>query len=226
MISAQICFTTHDWEATVSFIKTNITDHLFPKKMSKVFNSLRTKVLGALTLALLVLFLAQYAITRAVLLNGFSHLDTTRANLNLQLIRTAIEQQLSQLEGVTKDYAYWDEMIDFVKGSAPKLDTNFSPQTFNNLKINSIVITDINGKILFSKAMNWSNKMPLAQSRDLLSEASPSGRLLKHTTPNSEIIGLILLDGNPVLVASIPILNSNAEGDIYGTVIMTRNLDQ
>lgn len=51
--------------------------------MSKVFNSLRTKVLGALTLALLVLFLAQYAITRAVLLNGFSHLDTTRANLNL-----------------------------------------------------------------------------------------------------------------------------------------------
>lgn len=194
--------------------------------MSKVFNSLRTKVLGALTLALLVLFLTQYAITRAVLLNGFSHLDTTRANLNLQLIRTAIEQQLSQLEGVTKDYAYWDEMIDFVKGSAPKLiDTNFSPQTFTNLKVNAILITDVNGKILFSKAMNWSNKMPLAQSRDLLSEASPNGRLQKHNTPNSEIIGLILLDGNPVLVASVPILNSNAEGDIYGTVIMTRNLD-
>ena len=189
--------------------------------------SLRTKVLATITAALLVLFTIQYFITRVVLFDSFSHLETERANINLHLIRSVIEQNLSQLEGAVQDYAYWDETIDFLKGDAPKFfEENLTLQGFSNLKINSAIVVDAKGKLVFSRSARWDTKVEIPTSQELLKLSTGAGSLWQHPNSKSKFSGLIMLPEGPALVASLPILDSNAEGDIQGAFIWARYIDE
>lgn len=195
--------------------------------MRKSLNSLRTKVLGALAVALCVLFLAQYVITKAVLTEGFAHLDTERAKHNLTLVRSIIDQQLSQLQGLTADYAHWDEMIAFSKGQSPKLiEENFGLQTFDNLKINAVIILNQAGKPLFYREANWAEKKLLPDPRQLVQQVVDDPLLARHTSPLSQTAGFINTPSGAALIVSSPILNSNGEGPVFGTLMILRYLDQ
>lgn len=189
--------------------------------------SLRTKVLATITAALLVLFTIQYFITRVVLFDSFAHLETERANLNLHLIRSVIEQNLAQLEGAVQDYAYWDETIAHLKGEAPQFfEENLTLQGFNNLKINAAILTDAKGKVVFSRSARWDSKTLIPTSQELLRLSSGDGPLWKHPNNKSKFSGLLMLPEGPALVASLPVLDSNAEGDIQGAFIWARYLDE
>ncbi|MCW1970814.1 MAG: EAL domain-containing protein [Anaerolineae bacterium] len=189
--------------------------------------SLRTKVLATITAALLVLFTIQYFITRVVLFDSFAHLETERANLNLHLIRSVIEQNLAQLEGAVQDYAYWDETIAHLKGEAPQFfEENLTLQGFNNLKINAAILTDAKGKVVFSRSARWDSKTLIPTSQELLRLSSGGGPLWKHPNTKSKFSGLLMLPEGPALVASLPVLDSNAEGDIQGAFIWARYLDE
>ncbi|MCW1966876.1 MAG: EAL domain-containing protein [Anaerolineae bacterium] len=195
--------------------------------MRKSLNSLRTKVLGALTVALCVLFLAQYVITKAVLTEGFAHLDTERAKHNLTLVRSVIEQQLSQLRGITADYAHWDEMIDFSKNRSVKfLDENFGPLTFNNLKINTVIILNQAGTPLFTREVDLEARKILPEPHRVLQQILDDPKLVRHSNSLSQTAGILNTPNGPVLIVSSPILDSNGEGPVFGTLMMLRYIDQ
>ena len=58
----------------------------------------------------------------------------------------------------------------------------------------------------------------------LLEHFSENDPVLNHPDPSSEVTGIIILPEGPMLIASRPIVTSNGEGPIRGTLFMGRFL--
>ena len=58
-----------------------------------------------------------------------------------------------------------------------------------------------------------------------LQHLSGDSPLIQHAETDTGTAGILLLPEGPLLVASQPILNSQGEGPIHGTLIMARYFD-
>ncbi|MCW1970813.1 MAG: EAL domain-containing protein [Anaerolineae bacterium] len=190
-------------------------------------SSLRVKLLSAITAVLLVLVLVQYYGARTALISGFERLESERAAVSLQILRNVLAQNLAQIESSAQDYAFWDDAIAYVEEPSDEfIESNLNLQAFNNLKINVVIITNAKGEVVFAQQADWENKTTGKLSPELIALASGDGPLWRHNNNKSLFTGLVpLANSPPVLVASLPILDSNGEGEVKGALLMGRELN-
>src|ERR1700732_1388597 len=118
-------------------------------------SSLRGKTLLIIGLTMFGLVGGLYVLSRVLLLRGFSHLEEDFARQNLERISSALANELGTLDRTTSEYASWDQSYAYLHGKQPSYArTEFPDATFQQLKINFVVILDNSGKKVFSKGFN------------------------------------------------------------------------
>ena len=167
-----------------------------------------------------------YALSRAVLLHGFARLEDDFARQNLEQASSAIENELATLDRTTSEYAAWDQTYAYLQGkSRTYTKTEFPAPTFVQLKVSFVAILDNSGRIVFAKGFSLARAEEEAVPPDLAGHLAAGSLLAKHRSVDGQVAGILVLGCGPVLVDSRPVLTSDAQGPIEGTMVMGRVLD-
>ncbi|MDD2543834.1 MAG: CHASE4 domain-containing protein [Candidatus Cloacimonetes bacterium] len=178
--------------------------------------------------ALFLLFLVVIAIfTDLVISNSFKDMETQTILNKLAVMRNTLDQQHISLEVTVRDWAYWDDMRDYMLDHNPRfIQSNFAESIFENYHIHIAAIIDTNFKTIYG--VTYESDPPA-----LLNIQSIIDSHLKTLAPNLKLLDAngaerVLLHGvyGPIMLAFVPILDSNAEGPIMGYFMMGRYLDE
>ena len=139
----------------------------------------------------------------------------------------AFDGQLQILDVLNRDWSAWDDTYNFVQlpsGNEDYLKVNFTDATFADGELNFILIIDNSGRLVFGEAFDLTagEEVPIPES---LQEHISDEALIRHEGVEDSVIGVILLREGPLLVSSRPILTSEGEGPVEGTIIMARFMD-
>lgn len=167
------------------------------------------------------------AVSQTFLLGSFARLDETRVAKNVERGLDALADKIGYLDATTSDWAAWDDTYTFIENANEGYVTaNLVDGTFITLDLNLMLFINCAGEIVFAKAFDLENETEIALPAGLQQHVSTGSLLLQHDNPQSSLKGIILLPDGPMLVASRPILTSDEQGPIRGTLIMGRYLDQ
>ena len=86
------------------------------------------------------------------------------------------------------------------------------------------VIVDPSGHIVYSKAVDLSSETETPLPSGLETYVTGESLLARHTSVTSSVAGMLVLPEHPTITASQPILTSDKQGPIVGSLIMGRYL--
>jgi len=180
-------------------------------------------IIGATTICLIVTL---YVIVRGIILSGFAQVEEEYVEHHVQMALNALHDEVSALDTTTYDWAAWDDTYAFIQdANRHYIESNLLDDTFIALRLNLMLFVNSSGRIVFGKAFDLRNEEEVPLPQGLLRHLSDGGILLRHPDTESRVTGFVLLPESPMLVASRPILTSDDEGPIRGTLIMGRYLD-
>jgi PAS domain S-box-containing protein len=188
--------------------------------------SLRGKTLFILLAVVLGLVGGLYALARVVLLRGFENIEEDFARQNLDRASSALSNELATLDRTTTDYSSWDHTYKFMRGEDPKyVKSDLLPMSLGQLRLNFVVLLDKSGRKVFSRSYNLITLEEVPLPDGLESQLQPGAPLVTHSGVTSKVLGILMLPDGPALVDSRPILTSESEGPMEGTLVMGRMLD-
>ncbi|WAL61903.1 CHASE4 domain-containing protein [Thermocoleostomius sinensis] len=186
---------------------------------------LRSKVLFVLSLGLIGLSGSFYVISRTLLTSGYAQLEQQQTDQDVQRVLDALSQEVDNVSRFALDYAKWDETYRFIEDR----NQEYIDSTFTNyidaLQMNAILYVDDSNKVAFSLGADLAAGKEASVSQALLNQLNPAGALVKHADPQSSTAGIVQLPEGPMLIGSRPIVTSEGEGPIRGSVIMGRYLN-
>jgi hypothetical protein len=114
-------------------------------------------LLGALLISVAILF----GTASSILIQGYSRLETLTAKQNVERVEKAIFAIEDQMKSTVIDWSYWDDTFDFISNqNQDYIDSNLQDNTLAYLKINFIQYLDANGRVVFTKAVKFSDNGP------------------------------------------------------------------
>jgi signal transduction histidine kinase/sensor domain CHASE-containing protein len=173
-------------------------------------------VVVALTASLILLFM-----------RSLQQSEEQNMSMVVEQAISTFDGQLQSLDVLNRDWATWDDTYNFVQfpgGNEDYLEVNFTDAIFADARLNFILIIDNSGRLVHGEAfdLNTAGEMPIPES---LQDHIFDEALVCHEGVDDGALGIILLPEGPLLVSSRPILTSEGEGPIEGTIIMGQFVD-
>jgi sensor domain CHASE-containing protein len=179
-------------------------------------------VLASCTVAVVVL----YFTVQSILAAHCATLEKRKAGQDIERALAALSQDVANIEGAVGVWAPWDDTYQFMQdGNADYITSNLNSSTLLNLSIDFIVYVNPAGQIAYSKALDSSNGAETPIPPGLEQFVTGEGLLSKHDSETGKVAGVLFLPEHLALVASQPILTSQKEGPIAGSLVMGRYLD-
>lgn len=187
--------------------------------------SLRFKVLLVVFITTLVLLGGVLLTIRQGILPYFEEQQIANAEQNAERLRTLLGGEQRALEQTARDWASWDDTYLYAsdKNSAYEA-SNLLDNVLIQLQVNSFIIINLEGQILFGKEVNLETNQVNELSGELLQQIKPGSPLLFKAEEIEMRSGLMQIDGTPTLVVAHPILYTDGSGPSNGTLILTRRL--
>ena len=173
----------------------------------------------------------EFGVQRYIIFPSFLSLEREEAIKDSKRTVLAIKGEIYHLRKLSMDWASWDDTYDFVKSlSKEYIESNLVFSTFTANSINLLYIIDTNGKVIWGEIHDLKTgelihldsfpKDSFPKTHPLLSSFSQNESPL-----NTAISGIMHTEKGPMMISSQPILTSNDEGPIRGTLIMGRFLN-
>ncbi|HPO12313.1 MAG TPA: diguanylate cyclase [Candidatus Hydrogenedentes bacterium] len=183
---------------------------------------LKGKTFAILLGSTALIFGVVYAWSRLVLLGGFVEVENKEVQRDLEQVVDTLKDQISAIGTRTSDWAFWDDTYQFVADvNQEYIDKNIGYEQFAALSsiINFILLFNEAGEHVYSKGYDLQTEKEIPVPPSLLRQLTKDSPFLKHLDEKSKMEGLLLLDDAPVMVASRPILTSELNGPIRGTLV-------
>lgn len=188
--------------------------------------TLRSKTLIIVGVAIVGLIGVLYVASRVIALASFAELEERAASQNVEQVLSSVSEELSILDTTVYDWASWDDTYSFMDNENPEyVRSNLLDDTFVALRLNVLLLVDPSGWITFGKAFDLQSEQQSALPEGLMEHLSPEGLLLSPEDTRGKVAGVLLLDEGAMLLSSRPILTSEDQGPMRGTLIMGRYLD-
>jgi PAS domain S-box-containing protein len=169
-------------------------------------------VTGALILVMIAIISGG---TILLMTKSIDELEEEDVRLKVETIAFALQEELAALGRISGDWAPWDETRQFVSdGNDDYVQANLNEATFKNLGVSFMLFYNSSGELVYA---TWHNPaIPCLPEGD---------HLISHSHPEDHVAGIITLDDMLMIVSSRPILDSQWEGPIAGTLVVGRHLD-
>ncbi|HOF39134.1 MAG TPA: SpoIIE family protein phosphatase [Candidatus Hydrogenedentes bacterium] len=188
--------------------------------------TIQKKTLIIIAVTLVCLLAGLYLGVRFILLRGFDDYEMDRARSETALIRRSYLARLNELDVHLQQLSAWDAMASYVQHPTPEFEeSNFVNNAFESLELNAVVVLDRTGRVVFARGYDLLERRTQPISPGLMEVIEAIPELQDHDTARSARAGLISLPEDPMLVASRPIVSSNFDGPIRGTLILGRYAD-
>jgi PAS domain S-box-containing protein len=190
--------------------------------------TLRNKTLAIIVATLVGLLLLLYVGYNTAVMQSFLQLEEHNTEGKAQQLLDFINNQAYSLNLQIKDWAHWDDTYAFAQTQTPAfIELNLTASTFANLRLNLMVFIDTDGQIMYSQAYDLSADAFMAPPANLQTfiDRSPLLRATP-TVPTSGVYGLLTINNLPMMVATSPILTSEAAGPSHGTLLWGRYLTE
>jgi len=188
--------------------------------------TLRWKTILVIGVTFAALLGILFGFWQTILVRRFTELERQDTSQNTERAMNAVQQDIDSVGTAAADWGIWDDTYFYAQdGNQGYIDANFQNSSFTSLQLNLILVIDSSGQVLHGEAFDLQNEVEVDIPRELLEEQLSSDRpLMQH--PNEESVsGIVVLPEGLMLVASQPILDSQGEGPVQGTLIMGRYFD-
>ena len=188
--------------------------------------SLRRKTLIIILTTLVALIVILFVVSQTIFLRSATRLEEQDTRQNIERALNALSREIYHMESQVGDWAPWDDTYAFIDDASESyIQSNLIDTTFVNLGLNLMLFIDSSGQIVFGKAFDLQNEEEVLVPESVKEHLSADDLLTQHEDIESTVSGIILLPEGPMLIASHPILTSEHEGPIKGTLIMGEYLD-
>jgi len=175
---------------------------------------------------LLGLIVLLYILTNFILIGSYDKLEEQDTLMNTERARDALISDINRLHMAVGDWAPWDDTYNFIQdGNKKYIESNFGTSTMANLKVNFVLFYNHSGHLVYGAGFDLKNGENIPIPISFRSDMSPNNILLNHTSLESSISGIMMIPEGPILIASNPIITSDHNGPIRGTLIMGSFLD-
>jgi PAS domain S-box-containing protein len=186
--------------------------------------SLTAKTLLILLLAAATMTAGVYLGTRRLLLPRFLEGERHDVRAVLTRAQNALKDELSQLAATTNDYGAWDRSYEFMlHPSVDYVRTEYQNETLQGLDIDSVTLLDNQQRLVWGKSFGRQDNGSV--DPDLSSILRSHPWVKRRLVSASAGAGILLLRGQPLVIAASPILRSDRQGPSRGLLLMTRRID-
>ncbi len=187
---------------------------------------LRTKTLAIIIVTLGGLITLLYFISQAILLTSFAQLERQGVQQNIERVKAALDNRLAHLDTLTGDWSAWDDTYVFIEDLNDEyMEVNLPDSTLPILELNFMLFFNSADQLVLGRAADLESESTLVVPPSLQNYLSTHTSILHHADPKSRLSGLLSAPDGPLLFASRPIVSSEFEGPIRGTLLMARYLD-
>jgi|HubBroStandDraft_1064217.scaffolds.fasta_scaffold04825_5 two-component system NtrC family sensor kinase len=187
--------------------------------------SIRRKMILLLALLFCVLSAVEILIQKNVLMPSFAELEREDAEISMKRIDYALDMTLEGMSLSATDWGNWADAYQFVQDHNSEFEVaNNTAVAMKQLKVNLLLIVDLNAQVVLSSAYNLVSSAPMhidLGDRAALPDDFPWRQNLTEGKPAR---GLVQTNQGVMLLVSAPILNGSGTGQHRGAVIMGRLL--
>src|SRR4030042_457424 len=188
--------------------------------------TLRRKTLIIISLTLIGLIGILYAVLQTIMMGSFAELEIQNTTNNVERALNALDDDIGGLVTMTNDWATWDDTYKFIEDRNEEyIAVNPTDEGMMALRVNVMLFIDSSGEIVYGKGFDLENEQEVAVPQGLTTHLTGDSLLLNHPDAESSISGILLLSEGPMLIASEPILTSDGEGPVRGSLVWGRYLD-
>ncbi len=169
---------------------------------------------------------AVYLTSSVFLLGSYAALEEQNTRRDVERALNALDDTLAQLDTIAHDWAAWDDSYAFIEDANEGYrQSNLVDNAFVDLRLSFISYLDRSGHVVYEQAFDLENEQRVSSPPDIRPYLSADTPLLEHADTESSRKAIICLSAGPMRVASRPIVTSDDEGPIRGTLVMGRWLD-
>ena len=164
-----------------------------------------------------------------IIIGSYSDLESKTVSDNVGRVLKQFDQENKNLGAVATDWSMWDDTYFFVENKNETfIQNNMLYDIFNGIKINFMLFYNNSGALVYSKVYDFQMKNETILPATLyLYISSKKESLLTHKNLESNQTGIIIYDTKktPLIISTTPILRTNGDGPIHGSLIIGRFLD-
>lgn len=177
------------------------------------------------TIATLIIIIN--AISSLFLLEGLRKAEKKNAQQTVRGVLNVLDKTKEDFNSRYHDWAAWDDTYKFIQDrNKDYIKSNLTEQQLASLKVNLVLYSKLDGKIVFGTGFNYKKKQFLPIPQQFKQGLSPQNILINsHNKTQSHQTGIIQIDKTPFLITSQPILNSEGKGLIRGKLIFGREIN-
>lgn len=185
--------------------------------------TLKQRTLAITGVAILVLTVILLFTANRILLTGFDTLERQNVDENVKRAQNALQGELINLDAFAQDWAFWDDTYDFINDQNDQyVKKNWVQSTFLSERLNAIVLIDLEGNLIYQQGFDLNTKTMMPLPNELTSQVDK----LRIKDSEGKVSGILMLQEGPMLVAARPILDSDKQMPVGGTVVVGRYLDK
>jgi sensor domain CHASE-containing protein len=187
---------------------------------------LRSKNLLITSLALFIFVVVVYFFTHRVFTENIVKNEKHEVEEVTSAAKYAVEDYIKQISYTASDWSAWDDLYAYVQGKNPEFEeSNFNDSSIGRLRFNFVLASDASGKVIFQTAFDY-KKYHRSEAPKAWIEILKTNGLLSHSSIAERKFGIVSLPEGAMFFASNPILTSEAEGPIAGTLFFGRFFDE
>jgi diguanylate cyclase (GGDEF)-like protein/PAS domain S-box-containing protein len=189
------------------------------------FTGLRAKMLIVVAVGILLLFTLIFLSARTVLFEGYEKLEKDKTLIQVSSAMSLLKEQAEQLHGVVGEYAHWDDTYQYMlQPEARYIESNYTEDTFYNLKIKAIILVNTEGQALYKRGFDFVTKQSWIIPKQIEQAAAKGGSLIDPSKAHT--LGFFWTPEGIYIVSALDILPTNGNNIRVGTLVMVRHFDQ
>ena len=185
---------------------------------------LRFKVFLIVGTVLLLFFVLVHQSFSYIIARDFSELEQQEVRRNTLRVADAVQGRIDELSVKLSDWSQWDDTYEFVENyDESYVTSNMQNESFGLLRINTVVIVDLNGNMVLKKQVKQGEERPV----DDIFLDHISQDIVKEHIDTEVVHGEILtLPEGPMVYVARPITSSNGLAPTRGFMVFGYFLDQ
>jgi two-component system, cell cycle sensor histidine kinase and response regulator CckA len=159
--------------------------------------------------------------------DSFARLEEEAALREGERARRVFNQQVQALSATVKDYAFWNDAVDFVTGRQPDfMSSNFEAENMGYLRISEILVFNERGQALATLEKNADGALSALSDERAAPFSALAAQLLASGGPKRVLQTLRAEDGELTIVIAAAIHRQDlSDQKTYGVMVMTRRFD-
>ncbi len=186
--------------------------------------SLRAKLFLVIGGVLISFFLIIFQLLSTIIAKDFFDLERREATENALRVTDALESKVDELALKLGDWTQWDDSYRFIEHQNDEyIQSNLQNESLDILQIDTVVIMDLKGKILFQKQVQNIQEEPVTPGFiDHLTEDVAEGVI----SPVGAHKEMVKLPGGVVVYAARPVTSGDGTAPANGYIVFGYFLDR